>query len=252
MLALITLGAPLVGSTLNGIWLWGWHKPSLRPCWTHASVTVAKALLAQGSLFLALQVASAVYFGLDNLIISHSLGASYVTEYSVANKLFSFFPPLLGMFFGSLWPAYGEAQARGDMAWVRRTFFRSLRISIALGLGVSVFLAILARPIIKVWVGNSAMPSVQLAIGLGAWALVWCALGNLSALLNGLNRISFQAGCFLALLLLGLPLKLLLAQKGGLPGVVWATTIATLTCFIIPSGCYLRKVLYPVVNQEPA
>ncbi|HYG36018.1 MAG TPA: oligosaccharide flippase family protein, partial [Clostridia bacterium] len=154
ILVLASVGSPVVVMFVNGIWLFTYHRPQLFPHWRHASLVVVRSILGTGSLFLIIQVASAVYLGLDNIIIAQLFGPAEVAEYSVANKLFSFFPPLMGMFLGALWPAYSEAKARGDFHWIKVTFYKSVRISFCAGFIVSLVLIAFARPIISLWVGK--------------------------------------------------------------------------------------------------
>ena len=56
----------------------------------------------------------------DYLVIAHVLGPESVTTFSVPARLFAQLGLLVSLVNLPLWPANGEALARGDVAWVRR------------------------------------------------------------------------------------------------------------------------------------
>ena len=73
-------------------------------------------------MFLVLQLGVSIFYGSDNIIITHLLGPDAVAGYAVPERMFSLISTLLAMALMPLWPAYAEAAARGDHSWVRRTF----------------------------------------------------------------------------------------------------------------------------------
>ena len=76
--------------------------------------------------------------------------------------------------------AYGEAIARGDMAWVQKTLRRSLKF-ILLSTGVvSLVLVILGNKILYLWVGPNINPSLVLKVGLGLWMIALTLGGTMS------------------------------------------------------------------------
>ena len=60
------------------------RKPCLRPRWSSVDLRSARELLDSGSSFFLIQVAAVIVFSSDNIVVSHYLGASEVTPYSVA------------------------------------------------------------------------------------------------------------------------------------------------------------------------
>ena len=76
------------------------------------------------------------------------------------------------MVLAPLWPAYGEAIARGDVEWVRRTLRRSVTIAVSLSALVSAALVMLGPWLIHAWVGTAVLPSLLLLVGLAAWKTV--------------------------------------------------------------------------------
>ena len=110
---------------LNGWLLFREHR-WLVPSWRAYRGDSASKILKLGLLFFVLQCAFALSYTSDNIVIAQILGAAAVAAYAVPQKLFSVVSLGIGMATGPLWPAYGEAIARGDVAWVRRAFRGSL------------------------------------------------------------------------------------------------------------------------------
>ncbi len=241
-LVLAMSGGPLVALALN----WGAFfgaRPWLRPRWSAVSAAEARAVSHIGLLFFVLQVAGAVAYASDNLVIAQLLGPEAVTEYAVPARLFLIAPTLLGMVLNPLWPAYGEAAARGEMAWVHRTLRRSLAAALLVAAPFAVALVALGPQIIRLWVGDQVAPSLPLLLGFGAWTLVSCLGGVVAMLLNGLTVIRFQAVTATLTAAVAIGLKLALAGPAGLPGVIWASAIASICCTLIPSGLYIPRLL---------
>ena len=97
-------------------------KPWLRPRLALLDLSTGPRTAASGSGFFLIQIAGAVVFSSDNLVVSHYLGAAQVTPYSVTWRLVGLTAMLQSLVFPALWPAYAEAYARGDYAWMRWRF----------------------------------------------------------------------------------------------------------------------------------
>ena len=111
-----------------------WFKPWLRPRLSLLQWTQARELLVSGSGFLLIQIAGAVVFSSDNVVVSHYLGAAQVTPYNVTWRFVGLAAMMQSLIFPALWPAYAEANARDDYGWVRRTFRFTMQATLALDL----------------------------------------------------------------------------------------------------------------------
>jgi O-antigen/teichoic acid export membrane protein len=145
---------------------------------------------------------------------------------------------------GPLWPAYGEAMARGDIPWVKRTLIRSLVITFFVAGIPSLFFVIWGPWIIRLWVGSGITVPFLLLLGLGTWTTI-SAVGNaLAMFFNGANILRLQVICGLIMALCALAAKIWLAQTIGLPGIIWGTVIAYLFCCALPFAIYTPRLLY--------
>jgi O-antigen/teichoic acid export membrane protein len=245
------LGGPAVALAANGVNLFWFRRPYLRPSWKVVNASVAKKTLNLGFLFLALQVGVAVAFMSDNLIVARILGASAVAQYAVPSSMFAFGSGFIMTAFTPFWPAYAEAHASNDFLWIRRT----LRLSVLWG-GVSAscfaaLLGIFARPILKMWVGASIHPSPTLILGLAVWTVMQVVGTSIGIFLNGIGVIRFQVAATLALAILGTIAKITLTRRMGIAGPVWGTIFAYTISFLVPTIFYL-PILYNKMTMAPS
>jgi len=241
-LVLAMAGGPLLATLLNGIALLA-RSPWLRPNMHDVNFAVARSLLRVGLLFLVLQLAVAVAFASNSIIIAAMIGPSAVAEYAVVSKLFMI-PTLLVVFaLGPLWPAYREALSRGDVEWVRRTFRRSIRLALSVAGPVSAALVVLGLPIIAVWVGTtSVQPSFGLVLAIGIWTPLSAVGTAVAMFLNGAQVMRFQAITAVLMATANILLSIALVSRIGVPGVVWGSVIAYSAFTLIPMALYLPRL----------
>jgi O-antigen/teichoic acid export membrane protein len=241
-LVLGSLGGPIVAYVINTVHFFWVGKPDLSPRREFVSREMIGRIAKIGFLFFGLQIAMALTFASDNVVIAQMLGAEAVTQYAVPEKLFNLVGLVVGMVLFPLWPAYGEAIARGDRAWVRSTHFRSVFWSCAVTTVLSAFLVIFGQRIIELWAGSMVHPTLMLLLGLGVWKVVEVSGNAVSMLLNGANVVRFQLILASITAVLAIVLKVLLVGHIGLAGVVWATVIAHLAT-IPPTVWYVQRWL---------
>ena len=181
----------------------------------------------------------------DNLVIAQVLGASAVAGYAVTQKLF--LTTLITQYFlVPLWPAFGEAMARNDRAWARRTLNRSLTSSLGLGVLIGLPLLFFGKQIISVWAGPNVVPSSLLLLGFTIWALVNCYMGSMTTFLNSGDLVGKQVPFFGLAALSALALKIVGARYFNTEGVVWAAAICFGLFYIIPA----TKMAYGVLKVQ--
>ena len=241
-LVLAVAGAPALAWLLNVILLFGFRRPWLRPRWNLATFPCARKLFRVGIMFFLLQVGVSLAFTSDNLVAAQVLGPEAVAHYSVASRMFSVALVMATLLSWPLWPAYGEAMARGDILWVKRTLSRSLLITFVITVIPSIILVILGPRIIRFWVGPGIDPSFLLLLGLGIWTTLSAVGGALAMFFNGANLLHFQLVCVFFMTIGALGAKIWLAQAIGLPGIVWGTIIAFVIFSVLPCTIYTLRL----------
>lgn len=129
-----------------------------------------RELLGLGAYFALQQAHVTVLFALPPLVLSTVIGAAAVTPYNLAQRLFNLFAVVQNAFMIPLWPAYSDAKAREDHAWIRRTLRRSLAATLGLTILPMAAGAALAHPLFVLWLhGGALLPTPGLVWLLFLW-----------------------------------------------------------------------------------
>jgi O-antigen/teichoic acid export membrane protein len=234
------------GQLLGIIGNWGyefcWTRPWLFPVWSAWDTGAARRILRTGVMFLILQACYVFSFMADNLIITQILGPEAVTQFAVPMRMFLFTLSVAGMFLSPLWPAYGEAIARGDVKWVRATVVRSTGLCLLVFGPIALSLALFGKVIAHIWVGPQIQPSSFLLLGMGIWTVLVIYGNSMAMFFNGAYILKFQVGVAVSVAAGSLALKILCARSIGLPGIIWA---GALTCLLadVAVTIYLSRLL---------
>jgi O-antigen/teichoic acid export membrane protein len=242
-LVIAVSGSVLFINIISAGWLFGWSKPWLFPSPGRITRSAVQKLTSLGGMFFLIQIAALVLFQTDNLIIAHYLGAAAVTPYSVTWRLFTYtiiFQILAGP---SYWPAFAEAFARGDKAWVRKSYSANFKITVASTLALALPLVFFGQWIIRKWAGSVAVPPPSLLLWMGVWSMIYGAMSSQSCLLASAGRVKVQAIYSGVAAIVNLILTVFLVQKLGLTGVIMGTIGAFLICVVVPQSIEIKLSL---------
>jgi O-antigen/teichoic acid export membrane protein len=234
-LVLSFAGSGVLVAALNCIFEFGIRRPELRPTFSLFSIRDSVQLGSIGFLFLIQQICGLVYYVSDNLVIARLLGPIEVGRFSMVQKLFSagLVAPL---FLNPLWPAFGEAIARGDYDWARKALARVRGTSVALG-GVCGFgILVVSKPILNHWMGQQAHSLGTIRIAFAFWVVLASYVAGMNSALNHPGLMVKHLWLFGAAAFAALFLKFRLAPAYGISGVVWSTIIAFGTIYVLPAG----------------
>lgn len=235
------VGGPLVAAVVNSAWFYARQGRDIAPSPRLVSLGAMRGAATLGAKFFVLQAIGAVAFGLDATIVAQVAGAEAVAGYAVPERMFSVVSLLLTMMLQPLWPAYGEAIARGHHAWVRRTLIRSLVLA---GVGAAVVsgLLVVAGPtLLHLWVGDAVHAPFVLLIGLAAWRVAEALGTTFAAYFNGVGALGFQIAVSLASATAMIAAKIALVRAIGAAGIPWGAVAPYLLLSLIPSVLYIRR-----------
>lgn len=236
------MGGPLIMALCNSVWFFGYHSRQIAPRLSRVGKLASSQICRIGGNFFLLQIVAAATYTTDAIILAQVVGASVVAQYSVPEKLFSIIAMVLLMLMSPLWPAYGEAVARGDHAWAKATLKKSLLFSLVFSAVGSTLLIVFAPFIFRIWVHGKLQPPLLLMIGLGIWKVIEGQGNALAMFFNGTNQLRFLFVISIFTAVTALILKIALAKLFGVSGTVWGTIIAFGIFMLIPS--YLRARWY--------
>jgi O-antigen/teichoic acid export membrane protein len=211
-----------IGAALH---LFGQHRQWLRPTFLNFKWSSSKTLLKAGGQLWIAQVSAIIIFQTDLIIIAQLFGATAVASYGTAAKLFSLVLMIQSAFITPLWPAYSESLARGDIAWITKTFKSSIYLSFAWATTIGLVIATFSPTIITAWIGSQTAPSTLTLLALFFRTVALAVDQCVSVLGNGLALLRLQAIIAPIFAVSNLALALLLGNTIGISGVAWATGI---------------------------
>jgi O-antigen/teichoic acid export membrane protein len=251
-LVLALAGAPVASTALNGVLLFTKRHPDLRPRLRLASRATSVRLMRVGFLFFMLQLAGAIAYQSDVVVAARVVGPDAAAEYAVLLRMFFLVPTLITMVLIPLWPAYGEAIARGDIGWVRTTLKRSLGLSTLVSGSVALGLLVLGDTLLKIWIGPLFHPSFALLLGMALWSTVYTAFNSIAMLLNGATVIAFQVVVATVMAIASILASVQLGTRIGVAGIIWGTLLAYVFLSALPISLYVPRLLRRLDAQHSA
>ncbi len=180
----------------------------------------------------------------DQLLIGSLISVAAVGFYTPAYTIAAKAGILLGSLSITLFPAFSLSAGRQDNDWTRKTLIQSLKFLTILGGLAAALLALLARPLLTLWLGarfaaRGATPLQILAVGV--------LLNSLAAVAGSVSwaagRTDLPAKFHIAELPVHVAVTWLLVTRLGLPGAALAWTLrAGLDFFLLTAAaCRLTR-----------
>ncbi|MCQ8897735.1 lipopolysaccharide biosynthesis protein [Limnobacter humi] len=191
-------------------------------------------VLSVGGLFLILQIAAMVGWGADTLVISSIVGVGGVAAFAIAQRLFQFVSQPLSIINAPLWPAYANAHAQGNLAYVRQLFQRSLLITLGFASTMALLVACAAPWAIQHLSKSTVQLGVVFIVLYAMWTVIESVGNALGIFLNGIGVIRYQVIISSLFALIVLPLKISLTYHYGIEGLVFANICAYLLLVALP------------------
>lgn len=192
------------------------RRPEIAPRLCDVSVITVSALMKLGSRFLLLAMLTATAASADNVLIAWQLDEVAVTDYAVPARIGSLLAVVVGTMMMPLWPAYGDAIARVQLAWVWRNACRMSLIGFAAVAVLGTMLTLLIDPILMLWMGRNFADAGWIIGGMAVFAAVTALTAPFNMILNATGSIPQQIGAWTVYLALVLPGKWLLLPVTGI------------------------------------
>ncbi|MFG1951491.1 lipopolysaccharide biosynthesis protein [Micromonospora sp. NPDC048830] len=231
----VMAAAPLLVTVVNTVWVYWWRMPQLRPRPSAVDRRLAGGLLRISGLFFAVTIVMAVANNVDNLIIAHTLGLASTTAFAIPAKLMMQLGGLMVMVNMPLWAANGEALARGDVAWVRRTARRMTLLSIVSILLPSTALVAFGDRLFAAWLPYPLGGDRWLLVGLALWWLLLSGFSPLMMVQNAAGVVRPQLVGLVVYLGLSVPGKWYGATAYGLTAIPFVG-VACYAFTVLPAG----------------
>ncbi len=196
-----------------------------------------RGLGRDAALFFALQLTAAFAFQSDAIVVSQVLGPVAYGEFAVVQRVFALMPAILSTAMLGLWPAFGDALARGDLQWVRRALARGLASVAGVALLGATVVSLSLDTLLRLWLERPPEVSARLVASLAAWTVVEAAGGVTASLMNAAGAIREQLWVAFAMAGAAFAGKWWATDAFGASGAVLATLCAY--CLISVPGQFL-------------
>lgn len=224
-LVLIYSGAPFLILGLSSLYFF-----CLKTKWnirfTHFKLNHLVEISKTGIFALGAQVGATIMISGPVVILANKYGTSAIVPFTVTQRMIGAAGVLLAVLLAPLWPAYGEALARGDIDWVKKTFKRSLTLAAYIALPVFFAIAIFGLNIIEFWIDNNkATPSWSLLMACNFWSLLHAWNSICSMFLNGINKMKGQGIYGIFLSVLAISFGNYIACRSSIEIVIWVIVL---------------------------
>jgi O-antigen/teichoic acid export membrane protein len=249
-LVVATGGTRVAVGLLSALYLFWRRRPGLRPALAAIDWVKGRELARTGALFFGIQLSALVLYNTDNVIIAKILGPEQVTPYAVSWRFMTLPSAIIGLVFPYLWPAYGEALARGDVTWVRKTLARTTSGAALVGLFVSMPMVVWGQQVVRWWAGEAAVPTRTLLVWMGLWGLIAAPMSAISCFLNASGKLRVQVAFGLVTAASNVTLSIILARRFGSTGVIAATVLTYAASSLVPALVQARMAVRQLLGSQ--
>lgn len=242
-IAAVYAGGALVARTASAMMFLRGPGRDLLPVTSSVDWATGRMLLGAGSVFMVYMLTQTLAVQSDQVLIARYLGASAVADYSVVQRLFNQPQILVTLALAAQWPAYGEALGRGDFAWIKRQFNRSLIGFTAFAVVASALLAVACPAILKAWVGDLISAPAHLILAMAVYGVVATIANVFSFFYLSLGMHARMITTQLAMFAINLPLTIVLLPLVGTVGAIIGTTAGYLLAIVLP-GMLMQNRLF--------
>jgi len=216
--------------------------PSLHVSTRHVRLSRLKELTGFSAYMFLIDMANKLNYATDTLVIGVFMSTAAVALWAVAQRLIELTQRLTDQLNGALFPVVVDSATLGNHDRLKVVLMQGTRLSLAMVLPIATCLALLAEPLVLLWVGPQFSASVPIIHILAA--VVTFRVGNATAttLLKGAGHHRLLAVSNLGIGVANLGLSVLLVRKYGLEGVAVGT--------LIPLSLVSILVLFPAACRR--
>jgi len=214
--------------------------PALRVSARLVRLSRLKELTGFSLYMLLIDLANKLNYATDTIVIGIFLTTAAVAIWAVAQRLIELTQRLTDQLNGALFPVVVDSATLGNVDRLKTVLLQGTRLSLAMVLPIATALALLAQPLVLLWVGPQFSASVTIIHILAA--VVTFRVGNATAttLLKGAGHHRLLALSNFGIGLANLALSVILVRRYGLPGVAIGTLIplSLVSVFVLfPAAC---------------
>ncbi|MCR2745239.1 hypothetical protein [Limnobacter parvus] len=200
-----------------------------------------RTFLSLGGSFFVLQICATLGWGADALIISSTLGTAAVTPFIICQRIFQFASQPVSILVTPLWPAYANAAAGGDKAYIRKMLLLSMACAAFVGGVLILAIIFLAPALIDLLVDDHVSVPLKLIAIYGGWVFLEILGATFAMFLNGMGIVRLQAVIALLYVAVSLPLKFWAVQHGGIESLILTGIVCYFALVVLPYTFFVLR-----------
>jgi O-antigen/teichoic acid export membrane protein len=241
-LILAMAGTRTLVAMVNNYYLFR-RYPWLMPYPSAVRWSCVQRLFKLGGKYMITQLAALGIYQSQPMIITQMLGPASVVVFVVSYKIITLPMDLIYMATQPFIAAFGEAKARGDWAWIRKAYRNATLASTGMGFSLVALMALLAKPLIRIWAGAAAVPTTSFIVWLSIYVMIGIALMPTNQFLSGVEKVTSLAISTTLCAIGVIGAGIFLARGYGLVGLAMAMALSKMVTFWPIQLFEVRRVL---------
>ena len=160
------------------------------------------------------------------------------------NILYKYYNAQLMIFsivLGPYWSAFTEAYVKEEYLWMENSYKKLKKMWSLFSIWI-VFTIIISPIVFHLWIGESIQIPIAYSMAMGVYTIIMIKSNLNITLIAGIGKISMQVLIDVFLALVSIPLLLILCEKFGILGVIFASILMPLSHSIL-GDIQLNKIL---------
>lgn len=215
-----TLAAmPIIVTIIASFILYSKQFRKVAPNISHINKTYVSQLFGLGYKFFIINIQVVVVYQATNILISNVSSPLQVTTYNIAYKYLSIAMMAYSIITAPLWPAYTDAYAKRDFAWMKRMRYKMMLIFSLSSIGC-IILAIISQPVYHLWIGDKVFIPNTMTAMVTLYVILFCWMNLNGTLIVGMGKVHLETYIVLVGMCVHVPLSLFLSKFFGVYGVI--------------------------------
>jgi len=188
LLAVILTGVPIIVYIIYSIIVFRKKHKIFKPDLKTVNKIHSKSLVGLSLQFFVVQITATILYSSIPFVITQLFGPNEVTQFSIANSIFSLPIMLISLVCAPALPFITQAKAKGDIAWLKSTLKRLTFISYLFCIGTIILVAF-SGFIYRLWIGDKVEIPFYLSLSLGIYTIINLLVNPYSNFINGLGNV---------------------------------------------------------------
>ena len=241
MLASIVSVIPVLILLIVSFYLYRKRYRAYIPSLKYVKLRYAKDIMGMGGKFFFIQISWILIFQCTNIILLRTTDGETVTLYNILYKYYNAQLMIFSIVLGPYWSAFTEAYVKEEYLWMENSYKKLKKMWSLFSIWI-VFTIIISPIVFHLWIGESIQIPIAYSMAMGVYTIIMIKSNLNITLIAGIGKISMQVLIDVFLALVSIPLLLILCEKFGILGVIFASILMPLSHSIL-GDIQLNKIL---------